>query len=86
MDPNPSFTLGADPGSAFVASQGYKAIRDSSARGQTWTTGLIDVGSVTLDAKGTLLEGSGSPGSGTGGGWLRFLRSPRASSRRCFSR
>ena len=57
----------ASPGEAFVASKGYKAIKNSSARGQQWTSGMVDVG---LSMKGTLLEGAGSPGSGSGGGWL----------------
>ena len=56
-------------GEAFVASEGYKAIRQG-LRGETWTTGLVDCGDVGLSMKGTLLEGSGSPGSGTGGAWL----------------
>jgi len=53
------------PGEQFVVSQGYKAIREASGRGRTWTTGLADCRLV----KGTLLEGSGAPGSGTGGGF-----------------
>ena len=56
-----------DAGSKFVNSDGYKAIADRGQRPQSWSTGLIDVGSA-LQMKGTLLEGVGSPGSGTGGG------------------
>jgi hypothetical protein len=52
-----------NPGGAFTASEGYKQIKD--ARGQAWTTGPVEVG---IESKGTLLEGTGSPGSGTGGG------------------
>lgn len=53
------------PGERFVRSDGYKAIRQS--RGESWTSGLVEVG---LSMKGTLLEGSGAPGSGTGGGLI----------------
>src|SRR4051812_25881311 len=61
---------GLTPGEAFVASEGYKSILHN--RGEQWSTGVIDVGpsQVALGAKGTLLEGSGSPGSGSGGGLL----------------
>jgi HK97 family phage major capsid protein len=52
-------------GEAFVNSEGYKSIR--SGRPQQWTTGPVEVG---LSQKGTLLEGSGSPGSGSGGGLI----------------
>jgi HK97 family phage major capsid protein len=55
------------PGEAFVQSDGYKAVRSAEARGQSWSSGVVDVGFGT---KGTLLEGAGSPGAGTGGGWL----------------
>jgi HK97 family phage major capsid protein len=55
------------PGERFVMSDGYKAVKSAEARGQSWSSGVIDVGYGT---KGTLLEGAGSPGSGTGGGWL----------------
>ncbi len=58
----------ADAGRAFVESEGYKAIADPATRGQRWSTGAIPVGS--LQAKGTLLEGAGAPGTGTGGGLL----------------
>lgn len=53
------------PGEAFTSSEGYKSIRNSESRAQTWSSGLIEVG---LSTKGTLLEGVGSPGSGSGGG------------------
>jgi hypothetical protein len=57
-----------DAGRAFVESEGYKAIADPATRGERWSTGAIPVGS--LQAKGTLLEGAGAPGAGTGGGLL----------------
>src|SRR5829696_7531582 len=52
-------------GERFIASEGYRKIKNSSGRGQSWTSGMVEVG---LQAKGTLLEGAGSPGSGSGGG------------------
>ena len=54
----------------FVASEGYKSVQDPSARGRAWTTGEIDTGAWAFGTKGTLLEGAGNPGSGTGGGWV----------------
>ena len=57
-----------DAGRAFVESEGYKAIADPATRGQRWSTGAIPVGS--FQTKGTLLEGAGAPGAGTGGGLL----------------
>jgi HK97 family phage major capsid protein len=59
---------GGDAGRAFVESEGYKAISNPETRGQKWSIGAIPVGS--LQAKGTLLEGAGAPGTGTGGGFL----------------
>jgi HK97 family phage major capsid protein len=55
------------PGEAFVMSDGYKAVQSAEARGQSWSSGVVD---VSYGTKGTLLEGAGSPGAGTGGGWL----------------
>ena len=55
----------ASPGEAFVSSAGYKSVRRADARGQSWTSGIVE---VALHQKGTLLEGVGSPGSGSGGG------------------
>jgi hypothetical protein len=64
-------TGGLTPGERFVSSQGYKSISGGN-RAERWSTGMVDVGpsQVALGAKGTLLEGGGAPGSGTGGGWL----------------
>jgi HK97 family phage major capsid protein len=61
-----SADAGGDPGERFVSSEGYLRIKDASARASSWTTGKIDCG--LMQTKGTLLEGSGSPGTGTGGG------------------
>jgi HK97 family phage major capsid protein len=58
----------SDAGRAFVQSEGYKAIADPQTRSQRWSTGAIPVGS--FQTKGTLLEGAGAPGAGTGGGLL----------------
>lgn len=60
-------SYGGSPGEAFVASQGYKSVQNASTRGQSWSSGLVDVG---YGGKGTLLEGPGAPGTGTGGGLL----------------
>ncbi len=64
--------LRRDPGRLFVESSGFKAIADPGARPQRWSTGALDVGQLgqrtPLDLKGTLLEGTGAPGTGTGGG------------------
>ena len=55
--------LSGDLGARFIASAGYKRIADPGTRGQQWTTGAVELG-----LKGTLLEGAGAPGAGTGGG------------------
>ena len=74
-DPNHSFT-GGGPGDVFVKSAGYQRIQDASGRGQTWTTGPVEVSKTPLMHrmpasnafemyKGTLLEtGVGGPGGG----------------------
>ncbi len=60
-----------DPGARFVHSDGFKSIADGPSRPQTWSTGMIEVSDAPpWQLKGTLLEGSGSPGSGTGGGLI----------------
>ena len=74
---------GGDPGSAFIASEGYKAIKNSGSRGQTWSSGLVDVG---LRAKGTLLEGPGLPAPAPAAVSSERRRSFRASWRSSFSR
>ena len=58
------------PGEAFIQSDGYKAISDAGSRSTTWTSGAVDCGPLPMLTKGTLLEGAGAPGSGTGGGWI----------------
>jgi HK97 family phage major capsid protein len=49
-------------------------IQDPSSRPQTFSIGAIDIGQpgrrMPLEAKGTLLEGAGAPGAGSGGGLL----------------
>jgi hypothetical protein len=60
-----------DPGALFVQAAGYKQVQDPATRGQQWSTGAIEVGSLgrrmPFEAKGTLLEGAGAPGAGSGG-------------------
>jgi HK97 family phage major capsid protein len=51
-------------GEQFVSSAGYKSLRERGFAGE-WSTGQVN-----LDTKGTLLEGAGSPGAGSGGGLL----------------
>jgi HK97 family phage major capsid protein len=61
---DPSVTWGHnDPGAKFVSSDGYRKIKSAASRGQTWSSGPVDVG---LLAKGTLMENVG--GAGPGGG------------------
>jgi HK97 family phage major capsid protein len=52
-------------GELFITSDAFKSIQV----GSTFSTGAVEVASG-WGAKGTLLEGSGAPGSGSGGGWL----------------
>jgi hypothetical protein len=52
------------PGDRFIASKGYLRVKESAGRGQTWTTGPVEVSSDIL-VKGTMLEtGVGGPGGG----------------------
>jgi len=60
------------PGDLFVKSEQWRRLADPGSRGQRWSTGVVEVGGGWM-TKGTLLEGAGAPGSGTGGG---FLTSP----------
>lgn len=56
---------GGGPGDRFIASKGYQQIQDASGRGQSWTTGPVEVSSTHMLQKGTLLEtGAGGPGGG----------------------
>ena len=48
-------THGQGPGDLFVASQAYKSIADPATRGQTWSTGAVE-----LDTKGTLVTTPGT--------------------------
>ena len=69
---NGSFNGGDDvdsPGARFVNSEGFKSITDPSARPERWTTGLIEISSGPY-FKANLLEGTGAPGSGSGGGLI----------------
>ena len=52
------------PGDVFVKSAAYQKIMDPSGRGQSWTTGPVEVSSMQL-VKGTILKtGVGGPGGG----------------------
>jgi HK97 family phage major capsid protein len=73
-DPNHSFA-GGGPGDVFVKSAGYQKIMDPAGRGQSWSTGPVEVSDAPLMRsmqgmpyqliKGTLLEsGVGGPGGG----------------------
>ena len=63
-DPNHSFA-GGGPGDVFVKSAAYQQIQDASGRGQTWTTGPVEVSSSHVLIKGTMLESAvGGPGGG----------------------
>ena len=42
-------------GDAFITSKGYKSIKDAQTRGQTWSSGPVE---VPYQQKGTLMEGS----------------------------
>ena len=42
-------------GDAFIRSKGYKSIKDAQTRGQTWSSGPVE---VPYQSKGTLMEGS----------------------------
>jgi HK97 family phage major capsid protein len=58
-------TGGTGLGDAFIRSPQYKNIQHS--RGRNWSTGPVE---APYAMKGTLLEGAGAPGSGTGGGLI----------------
>jgi HK97 family phage major capsid protein len=63
---DPTSWGGGGPGDRFIASEGYKSIRDSSSRPQDWSSGVVEVSRTSpLEMKGTLLEtGAGGPGGG----------------------
>ena len=62
--------IGKSLGEQFTDSNQYKsAIQQYRESGNRFREGF-STGAVALDTKGTLLEGVGSPGSGTGGGLL----------------
>ena len=59
------------PGEVFTNSEGFKAIQNPASRGSQWTTGIIEIAPPSMMAmKGTLLEGLGNPGLGSGGGLI----------------
>jgi hypothetical protein len=46
-DPNHSFA-GGGPGDVFIKSAAYQRIADPAGRGQTWTTGPVEVSSTHI--------------------------------------
>jgi HK97 family phage major capsid protein len=50
---------GKGPGDEFIASEGYKSISDSSRRGQSWSTGAIELKSTLTETPGTALVQAG---------------------------
>lgn len=58
------------PGQAFVESAAYKAMVDKKGGRFTESVSLDTKSVAGFETKGTLLEGSSSPGSGSGGGLL----------------
>lgn len=57
-------------GEQFVSSKGYKSMMETYREGGGRLPEGFSSGQVSMDLKGTLLEGSSAPGSGTGGGLL----------------
>lgn len=57
-------------GQKFVESAGYKSMMDTYRDSGGRLPENFSTGQVAMDIKGTLLEGSSAPGSGTGGGFL----------------
>jgi len=69
---------GGGPGDRFIASKAYQQIRDPGGRGQSWTTGPVEVSSTQFLTKGTLLE---TTAGGPGGGLVPPLYEPGVVSR-----
>jgi ParB/RepB/Spo0J family partition protein len=65
-------TLTDGPGDQFIKSKGCQEVADPQHRPQRWSTGAVELSfsGAGFGTKGTLLEGAGSPGAGSGGGWL----------------
>jgi HK97 family phage major capsid protein len=73
VNANGSAAFGGGPGDVFVQSKQYQQIKDPAGRGQTWTTGPIEVSSVPFQTKGTLLEPTAG---GLGGGLVPPVYQP----------
>jgi HK97 family phage major capsid protein len=56
-------------GEIFVNSSGYKSMYQAVKETGHWPQGM-KTGAIAIETKGTLLEGTGAPGSGTGGGLI----------------
>ena len=63
-EPNGPRRATGGPGDVFVQSKGWQQVADPGARGQRWSTGLVEVGPSFQTKAGTLLE------SGQGAGWV----------------
>jgi HK97 family phage major capsid protein len=55
----PSDNTAGDPGATFINSANYKMVSSSELRGQSWSTGPVEVGHLGYQLKGTMVEGAG---------------------------
>jgi HK97 family phage major capsid protein len=55
-----SRSVTGNPGAAFVKSAGYTRIADPASRGQSWSTGMVDVGPLQGKAGTALESGQGA--------------------------
>ena len=65
-----SFGTGMSPGRSVRRVRGLQERAGSERPRPCVDDGEIDTGAWAFGTKGTLLEGAGNPGSGTGGGWV----------------
>jgi len=71
MGADPFSATTGGPGDRFVSSSEFKKISDPGSRPQQWSVGPVEVSSSPMMmTKGTLLEGTQSPGTGSGGGLI----------------
>ena len=79
------FGGGMSAGERFVMSDGYKAVKDSAARSRTWGRARSSRAARSrLPVKGTLLEGSGNPGSAPAAAGFRRRRLSRGAVQKLF--
>jgi HK97 family phage major capsid protein len=55
-----SIAIGGGPGARFVNSAEFKRLADPASRGQSWSTGMVDVGSLQAKAGTALESGQGA--------------------------